>query len=45
LREGWSFSVSGYGQASLLECRLEPAAAQRPVYISLGKDKLFAPGR
>jgi hypothetical protein len=43
--EGWSFSVSGYGQARLLECRLEPATAHSPVYFSLGKNKLFAPGK
>ena len=42
-REGWSFSTTGYGPGGLLEFRAEPAAAQRPFFFSLDRDKLFSP--
>ena len=44
-REGWSFSVSGYGQAGLMEFSVQPKEAQRPLYFSLGRDKLFSPSQ
>jgi hypothetical protein len=43
--EGWSFRVSGYGQAGLLGFDIEPASAQRPLFFALGADRLFIPSR
>jgi len=44
-REGWTFSVVGYGQCNLLGFTTQPRLKGLPFYFGASREKLFTPAR
>ena len=42
-RQGWSFSLSGYGLGGIWDLEIPGRGALKPFYFSAARDKLFAP--